>query len=165
MAYCPNCAAVFDPTQKFCARCGQATSAAPIPPAVPIPAAIPIMVDARPSAVTVASALLLISCLVSLTSLASILIMPSRIPGIFLARSIGLWILWVVLTILVWQRQSWARIAILLLLAWSLVNLMLTGLRFSAAIFALLVPLLIDALRIGAAILLFKQESNTWFKK
>jgi len=165
MAYCSYCAAVLDPTQTMCARCGHAAPIAPIPPAAPIPVAVPVIVDARPSAVTVASALLLLSCLISLMSLASMLIMPSRIPSVFLARSGGLWILWVVLTILVWQRQSWARIAILVLLAWSLVNLMLTGLRLSAAIFALLVPLLIDALRIGAAFLLFKQESNAWFKK
>jgi hypothetical protein len=101
-------------------------------------------------------------------SLASIFVMPnmlSRMPAILLGRTIGLWILWIVLTILVWQRQAWARIAILLLLAWSLMNLMLTGLRFSTAIFALVVPLLIDALRIAAAFLLFKPESNAWFKK
>jgi len=161
MAYCSFCAAVLDPGTTICARCGHAAPVAPIPVAAP-PIAV---VDARPSAVTLASVLLLVSCLISLTSLASILIMPSRIPALFVARTIGLWILWVVLTILVWQRQSWARFAILLLLAWSLVNLMLTGLRFTVAIFALIVPLLIDVLRIGAAVLLFKPDSNAWFKK
>jgi hypothetical protein len=163
MAYCSYCAAVLDPNVTICARCGHATAAAPMPAAV-----VPVAVVARPSAVTVASVLLLISCLISLMSLASIFVMPnmlSRMPAILLGRTIGLWILWIVLTILVWQRQAWARIAILLLLAWSLMNLMLTGLRFSTAIFALVVPLLIDALRIAAAFLLFKPESNAWFKK
>ena len=156
MAYCSYCAAVLDPGVAICARCGHAAPVASAP--------VPVAVNGRPSAVTVASALLLISCLISLMSLATLFITPSRIPGVFLARSIGLSVLWVALTILVWQRQSWARIAILLLLAWSLVNLMLTGLRIRAAIFVLVVPLLIDALRIGAAFLLFKPESNAWFK-
>ena len=168
MAYCSYCAAVLDPGTTTCARCGHGAPAAPIPAAIPLPPGVPFAVNARPSAVTIAFVLLLISCLISLMSLASIFMMSSvvaHISALLLGRTVGIWILWIVLTILVWQRQGWARIAILLLLAWSLVNLMLTGLRFSAAIFSLLVPLLNDALRIGAAILLFKQESNAWFKK
>jgi hypothetical protein len=159
MAYCSYCAAVLDPGLTICARCGHGA------PVAPTPIAVPVVVAARPSAVTVASALLLISCLISLLSVATIFIRPSRIPSLFLARTIGLWLLWVGLTILVWQRQGWARIAILLLLAWSLANLMLTTLRFSVAVFALAMPFLMDALRIGAAFLLFKPESNAWFKK
>jgi hypothetical protein len=157
MAYCSYCAAVLDANQPMCLRCGQ-----------PAPGPVPTMVNARPSAVRLACVLLLVSCLISFASVASIFLAPkimSRMPALFLARSIGLWVLWVVLTILVWQRQAWARIAILLLLAWSLGNLVLTSLRFSVAVFALAIPFLIDALRIGAAFLLFKPESNAWFKK
>lgn len=83
----------------------------------------------------------------------------------FLVRSIGFLVLWIVLTTLVWQRQTWARIAIVLLVAWSLGNLMLTGLHVSLAVFALAVPLLIDTMRIVAALLLFRPQSNAWFKK
>jgi hypothetical protein len=121
--------------------------------------------------VRIAGILLLISCVISLLSLAATLLtsgMVSRMPAQFLVRPIAFAILWIVLTILVWQRQAWARIAILLILAWSIANLLFSMLRIGGAltlVFSLAFALLVDALRAGAAYLLFKPDSNTWYKK
>jgi hypothetical protein len=160
MAYCSYCAAVLDPTQNVCSRCGR-----------PLPTAAPAVVEGRPSSVRLAGILLLISCVISLLSLAGTLLtsgMVFRMPAQFLVRPIAFGILWIVLTILVWQRQGWARIAILLILAWSIANLLISMLRIGGALtlaFSLAFALLVDALRAGAAYLLFKPDSNTWYKK
>jgi hypothetical protein len=77
-------------------------------------------------------------------------------------------ILWIVLMICVWQRQAWARIAIALLLFWGITNLMTTGLRMGgsmASAASLAFPLLIAIMRACAVYLLFRPDSNAWFKK
>jgi hypothetical protein len=130
------------------------------------PVAIPVAAGDRPSGVRLAAVLLLISCLISLMSLASLLMMPNLFSrGFVLIRSVGIWGLWVVLTVLIWQRQGWARFAILLLLAWAIGNMAITGMRIHGVLFALAFPLLMAGLRAGAAFLLFQPESSAWFKK
>jgi hypothetical protein len=158
MAYCSYCAAILDPAQPVCARCGR-----PAPTAAP-PASAAVTVNERPSSIRVAAILLLISCLISMLSLAPALL---RLPPMFLVRTVTLLAAWIVLTILIWQRQAWARIAILVLIVWAVGNLLITSLRIGESgtlAFSLAFPLLIDALRIAAAYLLFKPESSTWFK-
>jgi hypothetical protein len=158
MAYCSYCAAALDASQPVCARCGRPVATAPAP--------ISAVADARPTSVRLAGVLLLISCLIGLLSLASIFL-TARMPALFLMRSVGFWVLWIVLTILVWQRQGWARIVILLFIAWSVGNLLISMLRIGASgiLFTLVFALLVDALRGYAAYLLFKPESNAWFKQ
>jgi hypothetical protein len=153
MAYCSYCAALLNPTHSVCARCGRPT---PITPDA---------VSERPASIRIAAILLLLSCLISVLSLATALL---RVPSLFLLRTITLLAAWIVLTILIWQRQAWPRIAVLVLIVWAVGNLLVTALRIGASgalAFSLVLPLLVDALRIAAAVLLFKPESSAWFKK
>lgn len=163
MAYCSYCAAVLDPGQQVCARCGRPSAVAPIPP----PAALP----ARPSSVRLAAIFLLISWAVSLLTLISIFVahtLATRLPALFLLRSVGLWILWIVLIIAIWQRHNWARIGALLLFLWSIGTLVFSVLNLGGSgtlALSLAFPLLVNALRACAVYLLFKPETNLWFQK
>ncbi|MGA3205973.1 MAG: hypothetical protein ABSF12_26050 [Bryobacteraceae bacterium] len=104
-------------------------------------------------------------------SLAGFLVNPSvftRMSVLVPLRMVGLSLLWMVLPICIWARQNWARFAVVVLLVWAIGNLAFTVLRYassSAIALTLAMPLLTDALRIWAAILLFKPESTAWFKK
>ncbi len=163
MAYCSYCAAALDPAQAMCTRCGRAVAAEPAP--VPVP-----VVNKMPSSVQLGTGLLVASLVISLFSLAGLLMMAGmgRLPVAFFLRTLGLWILEIVLIVCIWQRQAWARIAIALLLAWSICNLMLTVLRVGGSIGLisnLVVPFLVDAARLCAVYLLFRPTSNAWFKK
>jgi hypothetical protein len=152
MAYCSSCAAVLDPSQKFCSRCGQSYAAAPVPS------------QQRPTSVQLAVALLLITCAISLVSLANVfLIHHAAASAIFLTRSIGLTILMILLVIALWQRQGWARIAIVLLIVWGIGNLAVSMIRVAAP-WPFAIPIAIDALRLCAVYLFFRPESNAWFK-
>jgi hypothetical protein len=158
MAYCSHCAAALVPDQPVCARCGRPAPVAPASVAVGV---------TRPSSILLAVTLLLISWAISLLSLAAILLTHG---GVILinARSVVPLVLWIVFVIFLWQRQSWARIAILLLLAWSIGNLALVFLRIpasSAVIWSLAVPIAVNVLRLCAAYMMFTPASNAWFKK
>jgi hypothetical protein len=167
--YCPYCAAVLDAGQPACTRCGR-----PVPTAAPTPTAPPplsAVADARPSSIRLAAVLLFIAWGVSLLSLASIVLRPAIVtrmaPGV-LARIVGLSVLWLALPILIWQRQNWARVVVPLLLAWSIGTLMISILRIGGSVFLVVtfvIPVLVNALRVAAAVLLFKADSNDWFKR
>jgi hypothetical protein len=160
MAYCSYCAAALVPDQPVCARCGR--------PAPVEPASVAVAPNvARPPSILLAITLLLICCAINLLSFATIFFTYRRSIGID-ARSIAPLVLWIVFVIFLWQRQSWARIAILLLLAWSIGNLALVFLRIpasSAVIWSFAVPIAVNVLRVCAAYLMFTPASNAWFKK
>jgi hypothetical protein len=67
----------------------------------------------------------------------------------------------------IWQRQAWARIALILVLVWGIGNLMMGMLRIGASypFMNLFVPILVDGLRVGAVYLLFRPASNAWYRK
>ena len=79
------------------------------------------------------------------------------------------WVLWIVIGICFWKGQNWARWVALLLLAWTLMNTMLTLARVGGAVFlrwSFGVVILIAALRICALYLVFvPAESKAWFTK
>jgi|ERR1700722_4836241 hypothetical protein len=164
--YCPNCAAVLDPSQKFCSRCGQPSGVEPGVAPTPAPFTAS---EKCPSSVQIAIILLSITCAISLVSTANIfLVHHAAASPVFLTRSIGLTLLLILLVIALWQRQGWARIAILVLIVWGLGTLMFSVIRFAAssiAVWTFAIPLAIAAMRLGAVYLMFRPESNAWFKK
>ena len=166
MGYCPNCAAILDPSQKFCSRCGQPSGVQS--GFAPIPAQLAVA-EKSPPGLQVAIVFLLITCAISLVSTANLfLIHPAAASPVFLTRSIGLTILMILLVIGLWQRQGWARFAILVLIVWGIGNLAFTMIRVAAsnvAVWTFAIPLAIAALRLCALYLMFRPESNAWFKK
>jgi hypothetical protein len=70
----------------------------------------------------------------------------------------------ILLVIGLWQRQGWARFAILLLIVWGLGTLIFTMIRVGV-LWTFAIPLAIAALRLCAVYLFFRPESNAWFKK
>ena len=155
MAYCSYCAAVLDAGQPVCSRCGRPTPAASAFPE-------------RPASINLAVILILVSSGISLISFVSVLFATSGrsfgLPATFLFRSVVFLILWIAFAICIWQRQNWARFAILVLLAYGAGNLLLTSLRVPIN-WGFALTLIIIALRLGAIVLMFKPESNTWFNK
>jgi hypothetical protein len=128
-------------------------------------------VSERPPSVRWAGILLLISCAVSLLSLVNV---SMRSHGAvlqslaFLIPTVAILVVWIALVACIWQRQGWARFAILLLLAWNILNMILSLLRIAAsgrAVWGFAVALALSVLRMYAVYLLFKPESNAWFKK
>jgi hypothetical protein len=165
MAYCSYCAAVLDPGQPVCARCGRPAAVAAATPSAPAVA------EKRPSSVRLATILLLIAWGANFLSLAGFLVNPSvftRMSVLVPLRMVGLSLLWMVLPICIWARQNWARFAVVVFLVWAIGNLAFTIYRYagsSTIALTLAMPLLTDALRVWAAVLLFKPESTAWFKK
>jgi hypothetical protein len=90
-----------------------------------------------------------------------------HLSAIYWGQTGAFLIVWIVLLILFWQRQGWTRIGIALLILWNVGNLAFTLLRISAlrlsAAYTAIV--LIGALRLVAGYMMFKPESNAWFKK
>jgi hypothetical protein len=164
MAYCSYCAAVLDAGQPACARCGR-------PVAAVVPAVAPVAVEARPSSIRLATIVLFIAWGVNFLSLAAFLLNPSvftRMSVLIPLRMVGLSLVWMVLPICIWARQNWARFAVVVFLVWAIGNLAFTVSRYAGSgVIALTVatPLLTDALRVWAAVLLFKPASTAWFKK
>jgi RNA polymerase subunit RPABC4/transcription elongation factor Spt4 len=153
--YCSYCAGVLDPNLPMCPLCGRPGTAE---------TQVAVVAVSRPASVTIAGTLLIVCLVLSILSLAGILITPtllSRLPVSFWARTFGFWMVWTVFLIFFWQRQNWTRFAIMLLVLWNVGNL---ALNFRAS-FSLIVPILIAAIRVGAAYLMFKPESDAWFKK
>ncbi len=165
MAYCPNCAAVLDPAQKFCSRCGQPSGVAPIAVTPAVPAAN----GTFPTSVRMAIVILLICCAISIFSVANFLLKYHRFStSQYLVRSIGFDVLWIMFVIGLWQRQNWARFAVLALVAWGVGNLAFSMIRLSSsslAIFTFALPILVAVLHVLAGYLLFRPDSNAWFKK
>jgi hypothetical protein len=161
MAYCSYCAAVLDPNLSVCPQCGHASAVAPS--------------GKNPQAVRTAGILLLVSVAISILALAANLLNRPMVPYVFLIRTIGFWLVWIVLVILLWQRRAWVRIAILLLIAWNIGNIALTLVRLSqlprppgtsvSLDWSIFVTVALDGLRIYAAYLTFKPESTAWLKK
>jgi Na+/proline symporter len=155
--YCSFCAANLEPGQAMCPRCGRETGA--------------VAGEERPGSVRVAALLLLIAWGIGLLSLSGLFVQPgliARLPAYFFARTIALAILWIVLTILIWNRQGWARIGIVLVLVWSIGTLLFNLLRMPGGVamaVSLAVPVVVDVLRICAVYLLTKPESNKWYSK
>jgi hypothetical protein len=115
---------------------------------------------------------LLIALGISMLSTASIFLNPrmyNHLPVSFFARTIGFLVLEIVLLVCLWQRQAWARIALVLVLVlvWGIGNLLMSMLRIGAsfAFLSLAVPILVDGLRVGAVYLLFRPNSNAWYGK
>jgi hypothetical protein len=162
MAYCSYCAAVLDPSQATCARCGR--------PAATAPAPVTAVVSARPGSVRLAGVLILISLAISILTLATTLLLHGGIMGTLFWRlipTVGLWVVWIVLVLLLWQRQSWVRIAILLLIAWNIGNLLITILRVGGsftASWSFGAAIAMDGMRLYAAYLTFRPESTAWFR-
>jgi hypothetical protein len=154
--YCSYCAANLETGQAMCPRCGRETGA---------------VAGDRPSSVRVAALLLLIAWGIGLLSLSGLFVQPgliARLPAYFFARTITLAILWIVLTILIWNRQGWARIGIVLVLVWNIGTLLFNILHMrdlAAIAISLAVPVVVDVLRICAIYLLTKPESNAWYRK
>jgi hypothetical protein len=158
MAYCPHCAAVLDPNLAMCAQCGQLVNAAP-PPA-------PAVLDARPESVRLAIILLLISWAMPLLLLARAATIYGFRFGI-MAQSLAVAVVGIALIAFLWQRQNWARIAVLVLILWVVGNLAMNMLRLVGAhiTWGWAPSIATGILRICAAYLLFRPESNAWFKK
>lgn len=167
MAYCPNCAALLDPAQKFCSRCGQPSAVASVAAPIAVPQSV--AGDQSPVSVRIAIAIFLISCAVGIVSVINIVLnYPRAATPTYLTRSIGFDILWILFVLGLWQRQNWARFAILVFIAWGLGTLGLSMMRVvssGGAAFGFAIPLSMAAARLVAAYLMFRPESNAWFKK
>jgi hypothetical protein len=141
----------------MCPRCGRETGAVA-------------GAESRPGSVRVAAILLLIAWGIGLLSLSGLFVQPgliARLPEYFFVRTFALAILWLVLTILIWNRQGWTRIGIVLVLVWSIGTLLLNLLRIHGSMtlaISFAVPVVVDGLRICAVYLLSKPESNQWYR-
>jgi hypothetical protein len=158
MAYCPHCAAVLDPNLAMCASCGQLVNDAPPPP--------PAVVAAQPQSVRLAIILLLISWAIPLFLLARAVMTYGFRFGI-MAQSLAVAVVGIALIAFLWQRQNWARIAMLVLILWVVGNLAANMLRLAGAhmTWGWAPSIATGILRICAAYLLLRPESNAWFKK
>lgn len=156
--YCSYCAAVLVPGQAACPKCGRAMEAAAAG-------------GSRPSSVRVATILLLVSEALVFLMFASLTASPgmiSRLPGLFLLRTFGFFVIAIVLIVCLWQRQGWARIAMALFVLWGVANLAISIMWTSRSVGiapSFLVAGLADVLRLCALYLLFKPESNAWYRK
>lgn len=159
--YCSYCAAVLDPTQPVCARCGRPVPAASAPS--------PAVVKGIPSSVRLAGILLLVSIAIGVLSMLNMILAHPGIGAIGIsALGFVVWILNILCVIFLWKRQNWARILVVVLIVWSVGNLALSLLRLGGLgilNWSFTVPLAIDALRLCAIYLLFRPESNAWFKQ
>ena len=158
MAYCPHCAAVLDPNLAMCASCGQLVNNAPPPPLA--------AVDAQPQSVRLAVILLLISWAIPLLMLARAAMIYGFRFGI-MAQSLAVAVVGISLIAFLWKRQNWARIAMLVLIVWVVGNLVANILRLIGGhiTWGWAPSIATGILRICAAYLLFRPESNAWFKK
>jgi hypothetical protein len=164
MAYCSDCAAVLDPNLAMCPRCGRPVPIAPPP--------VPATLTERPRSVSLAGILYLVSTVLGVLVFAMIFAsfhttVSSSISPFLMIRSLGLAALGVVLVLCIWQRQNWARMVLLLFVAWNVGNLVVSLLLLRANPLAWSFDFAIGEaiLRVFAAYLLFKPESNAWFKK
>lgn len=143
----------------MCSRCGRPTGAVAIPAAT-------LMEGVRPGSVTAATAILLLTWVFGLVSLATVIMrLGARIS---LTQSVLFSLLWILIIIMIWQRQNWARIAALVLLLVNIATLAFTLVRIAGSNVAWLgfaFPVGIDLLRIFAVYLLFRPQSTAWFKK
>ena len=107
----------------------------------------------------------------SLFSVATTYFRQGNVPLAGLAVSLVFAAIWVGVILLILKRQNWARILIVVVLSFSLVSVvltMLTGIfaadgrpRFPVGMPMLWLGL---AIRIVAVVLLFRSESNAWFR-
>ncbi|HTB15165.1 MAG TPA: hypothetical protein VK752_26520 [Bryobacteraceae bacterium] len=120
-----------------------------------------------PSSVQIAIVLLLVTCAISLFSTATVYF-THRVAAMpmYLTRSLGLNLLMILFIAGLWQRQGWARIVILLYIAWTIgtMALSMTRVRSDAVLWAFAVPVAILLVRLCAGFLLFRPQSNTWFR-
>jgi hypothetical protein len=109
--------------------------------------------------------LLLVSWVIGLMSFAAILF---RIGLRFSFIQTGFFtIVWLALIVALWQRQGWARIVVVLLIAWSLVNLAITLVRIAGVngpMWGIAIAVGENILRIVAASILFGPQGNAWFR-
>jgi hypothetical protein len=84
-----------------------------------------------------------------------------------MAQSFAISLLWIVFILFLWQRQNWARFAIVALIAILVMNISFSILRFGGAVYSWRWAIIIaeEILRVYAAYLLFRPESNVWFKR
>jgi hypothetical protein len=145
-------------------------SATPPPASAAAPApALPLSVDRRPSSVTTAAVLLLISTVTSAAMVINLIFNYHRAatPQL-LMRNFGFDILWILFVVGLWQRQNWARFAIVVLIVWGVGNLAYNMIRVMSSgygITAFAVPILLAAIHAVAAVLIFSPTSNAWFKR
>jgi hypothetical protein len=138
--------------------------------AIAVPASVPMaapFVDERPSSVKTAVVLLVVAFGIGLLGDLA-LISTSRLPSTFWLRALMYLALDVTLIVGAWKRQTWARIALAVLLIWVVGNLSFTLIRFGGALsfaWSLGFTLLCEVLRAIAIFLLFRADSNAWFKK
>jgi len=155
MAYCSHCAAILDPNLSMCPKCGQ-------PYGHPAPT---VLVETRPWTIRAAVALLLISWGASMLTFAALLVKYG--PNFRMLQTAVSALLWVLFILFLWQRQNWARIATLALIAWVVGHLVLTVLRLGAANlfgWSWAAAVVEDIMRLCAACLLLLPESNAWFR-
>jgi hypothetical protein len=157
MAYCSHCAAVLETGKSACARCGREVLDA---------ALAQITFSAPPTSVRTAVGLLLISWIIPLLLLIRDSITYGGHIGI-MAQTAVFSLLWIVFILFLWQRQGWARIAIVALVVFAVGNIALSTLRIGSALLGWRWALALgeDFLRICAVYFLFRPESNAWFKK
>jgi len=159
--FCPTCATPID-SQKFCPKCG---SPAPVIPVLPGTAPAP---TERPATVRTAGNLLFAAIALNLlgTLYAWTYVARSRFPvGSFVPSALIL-ALWVFLILQMQQGKNWARFGVVLGIAWSafVVLTTLRFLRYGAQFGAMGFSWVSFGMRLWAGYLLFRPESNAWFK-
>jgi hypothetical protein len=140
------------------------------PAPVVVPASVPMtatVVDQRPSNVKIAVGLLVVALGIGLLGDLALL-STSRLPSTFFLRAVMYIALDVALIAGVWKRQAWARIVLAVLLIWVIGNLSVSLIRYGGSLsfaWSLGVTVLCEVLRAIAIFLLFRADSNAWFKK
>jgi len=154
--YCPACAAPIETGSAVCLKCGE--------PVVPI-AAPPVRPENPPS-VRIAGRLLWITIAIGLCDIAYVIVRygsavaltPSFLFFGFL--EMAAWIAAVVLTL---RRNNAARVVLLLLVAFSVLNT-LRNMVMTHSLSVDFLWLLELGMRVAASYFLLRPESNAWFR-
>jgi hypothetical protein len=144
---------------------------APAPTAVASPPTIVASTGAPPPSVKTAVLLLVVSIGISLLASAALMVrlgVQSYLSAPFFLRLLFFLALDVTFAVGVWKRQGWARILVAVLLLWAVGNLSVSLIRYAgsaANVSNFAFPVIGEVLRLIAVVLLFRAESNAWFKK
>jgi hypothetical protein len=170
--FCPTCATPLDAAQEFCPKCGTPSPGFPAasgfsPPQSP--AQVISAATGRPATVRLAGNLLFAGIALSFIGTLYVwtLVARSRVPILSFVPSQLITVVWIVVITQMLQGKNWARIAVVLGIAWSafVVLTSLRILRCGAPQFgALGLSWISFALRLYAGYLLFRPESNSWFR-
>jgi hypothetical protein len=169
--FCPTCATPLDAAQKFCPKCGTPSPGYSAESGFSPPQSSLQAISAatgKPATVRLAGNLLFAAIALSFIGTLYVwtFLARSRIPILSFVPSLLITVLWVVVITQMLQGKSWARIAVVLGIAWSafVVLTSLRILRYGGPQFgALGLSWISFALRLYAGYLLFRPESNAWF--